>query len=261
MLNSNPLLSESTFRSDTTTYQTQSVMTVQGAMFKTCILLAILIATATLTWAKAASAAGAGAEGIEAARQAFQAISHWFYIGIFGGLILAIFTCIAKKASPITAPMYAAFEGLFLGGFSCYINTIYPGVAAQAIAATFAVFAVMLVIYSTRIIPVTNTFVAVISTATAGLFLFYLVAFICSFFGTYFSILSIHNSSPISIGFSVIVVILASLNLLVDFRMIEDGANAQAPKYMEWYSAFALMVTLVWLYIEILRLLAKLQKR
>ena len=260
MMNSNPLLNESTFNAETATYPKSTTMTVQGTMYKTCVMLAILIVTATLTWVQA-SRATAGYEGIDAARAAFQAVSHWFYIGVFGGLITAFITIFKKDISPITAPIYAAFEGLFLGGFSCYINTIYPGVASQAVLATLVVFAVMLVLYSTRIIPVTQKFIVVVSAATIGLMVFYAIAFICSFFGTYFSILSIHNASAISIGFSAFAVILASLNLMLDFNMIEYNSDRGAPKYMEWYGAFALMVTLIWLYIELLRLLAKLNKR
>ncbi|QDU32258.1 Bax inhibitor 1 like protein [Poriferisphaera corsica] len=255
MFNANPLLKEETFRSSADSYEHTDVMTVQGTAIKTGILLAILTVAGAITWQltyKYASSANPNA---------IADIMPYMMGGLIGGLLIGFATMFFKKAAPITAPIYAVFEGLFLGALSALVNIKYPGIAIQAVGATLGVLAVMLALYSTRIIPVTNKFIVGVSAATGGLMLFYLVAFILGFFGVDIPILNMNNGSPLSIAFSGIVVVLAALNLVLDFHMIERCSQTGAKKYMEWFGAFVLLVTIVWLYIEILRLLAKLRNR
>lgn len=183
--------------------------------------------------------------------------------GVFGGLALALIMGFKKQWSPYLAPAFAIVEGLFVGSVSAYYDyafkTNYPGLVMQAVGLTLVVTLVMYILYYTKTIKVTNKFRSVITIATASIMIFYLIQWIASLaFST--SIGAFTNAStPLGIGFSVIVVCLAALNLLLDFDMIEKGAEMKAPKYMEWYSAFGLLFTLVWLYLEILRLLSKLK--
>jgi uncharacterized YccA/Bax inhibitor family protein len=228
-----------------------TTMTVQGTIGKTFALLAILSATAIYSW----SATGRG----ELQPVVLPAAG-------IGGFILAMITIFRPSLAPWTAPVYAAFEGVFLGALSCLIENSmgnvgkqYPGIAIQAVSMTAGTLFVMLFVYATRLIRVTDRLRAGIVAATGALCLVYLIAFVASLFGA--NVPFINNPSPIGIGFSVFVVGLAAFNLLLDFDFIEKGANASAPKYMEWYGAFGLMVTLVWLYLEILRLLRKFQDR
>jgi len=223
-------------------------MTVQGTIGKTFALLAILSATAIWSW----SAEMAGdlqpivlpAAGI-------------------GGFILALITIFKPSLSPWTAPIYAAFEGVFLGAFSFFIEHSlgkgYPGIAIQAVSMTAGTLLVMLFVYGTGLIKVTDRLRAGIVAATGALFLVYMISMVVNMFG--YSVPFINKPSLFGIGFSVFVVGLAAFNLLLDFDFIEKGARSSAPKYMEWYGAFGLMVTLVWLYLEILRLLRNLQDR
>lgn len=185
-------------------------------------------------------------------------------IGVFGGLAVAIAISVKKQWSPYLAPAYALLEGLLVGSISAYYDyayqTKYPGLVMQAVLLTLLVTVVMYVIFRFRIIRVTQKFRMIIIIATLALALFYLVKWIAFLFGAQIGAFT-NASSPLGIGFSVVVVVLASLNLLLDFDMIEKGVEMKAPRYMEWYSAFGLLVTLVWLYLEILRLLAKLRDR
>jgi uncharacterized YccA/Bax inhibitor family protein len=192
----------------------------------------------------------------------------WYFIGsaftgmlILGGAItgfvLALVTVFKPTSSHVTAPFYAIAEGLFLGGISALFENAYNGIVFQAIALTIGVFLCLLVAYRTGFIKATENFKLGIVAATGGIALIYLVSMIMGFFGT--TIPYIHESGPIGIGFSAIVVIIAALNLVLDFDFIEKGVESGAPKYMEWYAAFGLLVTLVWLYMSILRLLAKLR--
>jgi len=247
---SNPAFSNEMFSGYDQVYGAgrSTAMTVQGTIGKTFALLAILSATAI--WAWTATLDGQLQPVVLPAA------------GI-GGFILAMITIFKPSVSPWTAPVYAAFEGVFLGALSCMIENglgkQYPGIAIQAVSMTAGTLFVMLFLYATRLIQVTDRLRAIIVTATGALCLVYLVAFVASFFGA--SIPFINTPSPIGIAFSVFVVGLAAFNLLLDFDFIEKGAHASAPKYMEWYGAFGLMITLVWLYLEILRLLRKLQDR
>jgi uncharacterized YccA/Bax inhibitor family protein len=168
-------------------------------------------------------------------------------------------TIFKKQWAPITAPIYALLEGLVLGSVSAMFEARYHGIALQAVGLTFGVLIALLLAYSSGMIRVTDKFRLGVVAATGGIAVFYFVEFILGFFGIHFT--TVNGSGIIGIGFSVIVVIVASLNLVLDFDLIENGARSGAPKYMEWYGAFALMVTLIWLYFEILRLLAKMRSR
>jgi uncharacterized YccA/Bax inhibitor family protein len=180
-------------------------------------------------------------------------------VGLIGGLIFSMVTIFKKEWSPITAPIYALLEGLVLGGLSAVFDLRYPGIGIQAVSLTFGTLFVLLIAYSSGLIKVTQKFRLGIVAATGGIFVFYMLEMVLGFFGIQFN--SINGSGLIGIGFSLIVVAIAALNLVLDFDFIEQGVQVGAPKYMEWYGAFGIMVTLVWLYIEILRLLSKLRSR
>jgi len=256
MKTSSPALNTNTFAQfrenlDVQSKEEQQQMTVQGSVNRTGFLLLICFATATWSWSIFFNAPNN--------EEAFSAVGPYLIVGVVGGLILAIVTIFKKTWAPFTAPLYAAFEGLFLGGISSVIELFHPGIAMQAVTGTVAVLFAMLILYTTRIVKVNDKFVMIVAAATMGVLLIYMANWILSMFGLPISF--IHSSGWMGIGFSLAVVVIASLNLFLDFRLIEDGAKAKAPKYMEWYSAFALMVTLIWLYIEILNLFAKLRDR
>ena len=225
--------------------QPVATMTVAGTSFKTVVLLGLAVLTAGFTWNQALAGG--------------QNVMPWMVGGLIGGLIFALVTIFKPAWSPITAPVYALFEGLFLGGISAIYSALYDGIVLQAVILTFGTMMTMLIAYGSGLIQVTDKFRAGILAATGGICLVYLATWVMSFFGT--SIPYIHGSGMIGIGFSLFVVVIAALNLVLDFDFIERGADAEAPKYMEWYGAFGLMVTLVWLYIEMLRLLAKINSR
>lgn len=237
MRSGNPVLSEKNFKVG---YAGSDVMTQNGAYTKTAILLLICIASASFTWSQNGMA--------------------FIWPGLIGGMVLALITIFKKEWSGITAPLYAICEGLALGAISYMYNIQTGGIVMNAIMLTFGVMGVMLFLYANNIIKVTDKLRTGIIAATGAIFLIYLVSFIMSFFGT--SIPMIHDAGPIGIGFSLVVVGIAAFNLLLDFDIIERvAATKSAPKYMEWFTAFGLMVTLVWLYLEILRLLNKLNRR
>jgi len=183
----------------------------------------------------------------------------WMIGGILGGLVTALLTIFKRSWAPITAPLYALLEGLALGGISAFFERSYHGIAAEAVGLTFSVLFVMLIAYKTGVIRATERFKLGVIAATGGIAVFYLVAMVLNLFHVNVGIL--YSGSPWAIGFSVFVVIIAALNLVLDFDMIETGVRIGAPKYMEWYGAFGLMVTLIWLYLEILRLLANSRRR
>jgi len=244
MRTGNPTLSKNTFSK--VSAHGHDTMTLNGTVNKTIILLVLLLFPASYTWMKVF-------EGNS------SYISLYLWGGLIGGLILALITIFKKEWSPFTAPFYAIFEGLFLGGLSAIFEKMYPGIVIQAVALTFGTLLMLLFAYKTRLIRATENFKLGVVAATGGIALIYFVSIMLSFFGI--SMPFIHESGLIGIGFSVFVVIIAALNLVLDFDFIEHGAEHGAPKYMEWYGAFGLMVTLIWLYIEILRLLAKLRSR
>jgi len=242
----NPALTKNTF-SNFTIDATQK-MTLEGTVNKTIISLLILMIFASYTWRTWVPDNGA----------------ILMYIGMFGGFILALITIFKPTWSPITVPIYAALKGLSLGIISRIYDSYigYPGIVEQAIFLTFGILGCLLFAYKTRIIKPTENFKLGVFAATGGIFLVYLGGFIYSIFtGETFGVMNPQNGSLVSIGFSFFVVIIASLNLVLDFDFIEEGSEKGAPKYMEWYGAFGLLVTLIWLYLEILRLLAKLNSR
>lgn len=240
MRTANPALNAKTF--DVAREGTQ-VMTIQGTVSRTAMLLALLFAATMLTWNPVAP----------------EQSTQWILIGAIAGFIVALITIFNKKAAPFTAPLYAVCEGVFLGAISSLFERMYPGIVFQAILLTFGTLGALLLAYTSHLIKVTENFKLGIVAATGGIALFYLVSIILGFFGV--QIPMIYGSGPIGIGFSVVVVVIAALNLVLDFDFIEQGAERGAPKYMEWYAAFGLVVTLVWLYLEILRLLSKLSRR
>jgi uncharacterized YccA/Bax inhibitor family protein len=226
---------------------TGEAMTLQGTVNKTGLLLICVVATAAWTW------------HLFMHSHTPEAVLPAIMIGAIGGLVFALVTAFKKEWSPVTAPVYALLEGLVLGGLSAILELRFPGIAIQAVSLTFGTLIVLLLAYRSGLIRVTEKFRLGVVAATGAVALFYFVQIILGFFGVHFT--AVNGSGAIGIGFSVFVVIIASLNLVLDFDFIEGGVKAGAPKYMEWYAAFGLMVTLIWLYIEILRLLAKLRSR
>ncbi len=238
----NPTLKDTTFVRATT--RAEGVMTLQGTVNKTGIALLILVFSAALAWNHVFGVA---------------MIMPTMWAGLVGGLILSLATVFNTEWAPVTTPLYAVFEGLFIGTVSLLFNVRYPGIALNAAALTLAILAALLLAYRSGWIHPSENVKLGIAAATGGIAIVYVVGIGLSFFGK--SMPLIHGSGPIGIAFSLFVVALASANLVLDFDFIEQGAAKRAPKYMEWYGAFALLVTLVWLYLEILRLLAKLQDR
>jgi|TARA_B100000941_G_scaffold113392_1_gene79683 uncharacterized YccA/Bax inhibitor family protein len=234
----NPVLTKKTFNNVSSS---SSQMTIEGTVNKTALSLFLLVGTGYLT---------------------FNPINPAiiFTCGI-GGFIVAIITVFKKQWAPITVPIYAILEGALLGGISFMYNSLYDGIVTNAIFLTVGILLALLTAYRSGIIKPTENFKLGIFAATGGIALVYFVNFIMGFFGSSMGIMQIDNASPLSIGFSIVVVIIAALNLVLDFDFIEEGAENGAPKYMEWYGAFGLLVTLIWLYLEILRLLAKLNSR
>jgi len=243
MRTSNPTLNDNTFRGEGIALG--ETMTLTGTVNKTGLLLIFAMGTAAWAW-NLTSRSPEQAAGLA-------------ILGSIGGLIFALATVFKKSWAPVTAPIYALLEGLLLGSLSEIFDKMYPGIAIQAVTLTFGTLLALLLLYRARVINVTDKFRMGVVAATGGIAFFYLLTFILGFFGFRFS--AIYGSGLIGIGFSVFVVIIAALNLVLDFDFIESGAAAGAPKYMEWYGGFALLVTLIWLYLEILRLLAKLRDR
>ncbi len=245
MKSANPALNANSFRVEQAV--SGEVMTLTGTVNKTGILLICVVVTAAWSWSRFFHA------------PASDTVLPLVGIGGIGGFIFALVTVFKKEWSPVTAPIYALLEGLVLGGLSAMFELRYPGIAIQAVGLTFGTLFVLLIAYHSGLIRVSEKFKLGVVAATGGIAVFYLVEFVLGFFGVRFA--AVNGSLLLGIGFSVVVVIVASLNLILDFDFIESGVSAGAPKYMEWYGAFGLIVTLVWLYLEILRLLAKLNSR
>ena len=222
-------------------------MTLNGTVNKTGMLLLILMLSAGYTWSRF--------NGPES----MPVITPMLLVGGIGGFIFALITIFKKTWAPYTAPIYALLEGFLLGGLSAMMELRFPGIVMQAVGLTFGTLAALLLAYRSGLIRATENFKLGVVAATGGIALLYLVDIGMGFFGH--SMGFIHNNSWISIAFSGFVVVIAALNLVLDFDFIEQGVAAGAPKYMEWYGAFGLIVTLVWLYLEMLRLLSKLQSR
>ena len=245
MRTSNPALNEKIFQGEHTI--AGDVMTLQGTVNKTGVLLICAIATAAWTW------------NLFLHSRSPQTVMPLALLGLIGGLIFAVITIFKKTWAGVTAPIYALLEGLVLGSVSAMFELRYPGIAIQAVSLTFGTLLVLLLAYRSGLIPVTEKFRLGVVAATGGIALFYLATIVLGFFGIHFT--TINGSGPIGIAFSGFVVVIAALNLVLDFDFIESGVAAGAPKYMEWYAGFGLMVTLIWLYLEILRLLSKLRSR
>jgi uncharacterized YccA/Bax inhibitor family protein len=253
MKTSNPALGENTFR-DLSSAQYGGVideasrMTLNGTVNKTGILLLCAMATAAWTW-----------HTFLQSRDAAD-VMPFMLVGGIGGFIVALVTIFKKEWSPVTAPIYALLEGLVLGGLSALLELRYPGIAMQAVGLTFGTLFVLLLAYRSGLIRVTQKFRLGVIAATGGIMVFYLLEMLLNIFHIH-AFTSINGSGFIGIGFSLIVVAVAALNLVLDFDFIEQGVQYGAPKYMEWYGAFGIIVTLVWLYLEILILLSKLRSR
>lgn len=238
----NPSLSERVFASQPRPAFGEARMTLQGTINKSFLLLVVLLCGAFWPWSQFLSTGDA------------SVVSTSVMVGSIGGLILALVISFKAELAPYLAIPYAALEGLAIGGFSALLERRFPGIAIQAVGLTFAVLAVMLVAYRLGLIRATARFRAIVVGATGAIALLYLVSMVLNLFHVATPFLN--SASPLGIGLSLVIVGVAALNLILDFDFIESGAASGAPRYMEWYGAFALLVTMVWLYLEILRLLA-----
>lgn len=245
MKTSNPVLNGDAFRNERIV--SSEMMTVSGTVNKTGILTICVLATAFFTWNRFMTTMDPASVG------------PFIMLGLFGGLIFSLVTIFKKEWAGVTAPIYALCEGFVLGGISSFLEVKFPGIAMQAVGLTFGTLLALLVAYRAGIIRATDKFKTGVIAATGGIAIFYLITMVLGFFGMHFN--SVFGSGPLGIGISLVVTAVAALNLILDFDFIESGARYGAPKYMEWYGAFGLMVTLVWLYIEIIRLLAKVRSR
>ena len=239
MRSGNPALQASTFKKHLTS-SIESKMTLTGTVNKTGIALLLVIISAGYTWGNPAM--------------------HVMMLpaGILG-FLLALATIFKPTIGHITVPAYALAQGVFLGVISMYFNAIYPGIVVQAVFLTFGTLGALLLAYKSGLIAATENFKLGVAAATGGIAILYFINFVMGFFGSGVGVIASNNN--MGILFSGFVVVIAALNLVLDFDFIEEGAEMGAPKYMEWYGAFGLLVTLIWLYLEILRLLAKLQSR
>jgi uncharacterized YccA/Bax inhibitor family protein len=246
MATSNPAANEDVYGRAGLAESPGQVMTVAGSVLKTSVLVVLLMVAAGYSWMQFR----AGPTG-----------DHfgWLITTAIGGLVTAVVTIFFPKASPFTAPLYAVLEGLFLGTISAIYEARFQGIMIQAVGLSIGVLVLLLVLYGTGLVRATEKFKIGIIAATGAVCLVYLVTLVLSLFGT--RVPFIHEAGPIGIGFSVVVVAIAALNLILDFDFIETGSRRGAPKYMEWYAGFSLLVTLIWMYLEILRLLSKLKSR
>lgn len=247
----NPTLSENKFRSTQlpTDITDLNAMTRQGTLQKFGFMLLLLMGSALFSWKEFNESAGTS-----------NLLMPMILVGAIGGLVIALILMFKQTWAPYLAPVYALLEGLFIGAISAQYDYVFPGLVANAVGLTFGVGIAMYLLYQFGIIKATERFKSIVITATAGLAIFYLAVWILGMFGVN-QLHFIHEGGTFGILFSVFVVAIATLNLILDFDMIDQGVSMGAPKYMEWYGAFGLMVTFVWLYLEILRLLSKLNSR
>ena len=243
MRSGNPALNSKTFAVNV---QTDEKMTLGGTVNKTAILLALVLITAAWTWGKF----------FETENRTM--VLYLMGAGVLGGLVVGLITVFFKQTAPYTAPLYALLEGLAVGGISATFEAEFQGIVIQAVCLTFGTLLCLLVAYKSGLIKATENFKLGVVSATGAIALLYLVDLAFMFFGK--PIGFIHEGGLYGILFSMFVVLMAALNLVLDFDFIESGVENGSPKYMEWYAAFGLLVTLIWLYLEILRLLAKLRK-
>ncbi|MCX7619573.1 MAG: Bax inhibitor-1/YccA family protein [Acidimicrobiales bacterium] len=263
---SNPVLNESRWREAiggvgyTMPTERPRTMTLQGTAFATGVLFLLVSVAAAWGYQQVDQTfttefvPGEGSVVVSTAR-----LPTWLPLAVIAGLVLALITAFVPKAARFTAPAYALSYGAAVGAISAFYNIASNGIVFQAVLATFATFGVMYVLYVTRIIRATRRFIVVIVAATGGIFVMYLVGFIASVFGADWAFWN--DPTPLGIGISVVICAVAALNLVLDFAFIESATEAGAPKYMEWYGAFGLTVTMIWLYLEILRLLSLLNRR
>ena len=246
MRTANPALNDKTFERYAD-YADDTRMTLSGTVNKTGLLLLICMVPATWIWNQVFTTGDmAGVQG-------------WLIAGAIGGFVVAMVTVTKPTWSPMTAPLYAALQGLVLGTISAFAERYYPGIVIQAVALTFGTLFCLLFAYRSGLIQATENFKLGVVAATGSVALLYMASIVLGMFGI--GIPFIHDSGPIGIVISLVIVVIAALNLVLDFDFIEQGVERGAPKFMEWYASFGLMVTLVWLYLEILRLLMKLRSR
>ena len=244
----NPSLNDRVFGSQPRPAFGEERMTLQGSINKSFLLLVVLLAGAFWPWSQYMTTGDA------------SVVTVPLMVGVFGGLILGMIISFKANLAPVLSIPYAALEGLALGSFSALLERRYPGIAIQAVGLTFAVFAVMLVAYKLNIIRATARFRAVVIGATGAIALVYVVSMVLGLFHVQAPLMVLNSSTPLGIIISLVIVGVAALNLILDFDFIESGAAQGAPRYMEWYAAFGLLVTMVWLYLEILRLLSKVRR-
>jgi uncharacterized YccA/Bax inhibitor family protein len=242
----NPSLNDRVFGSQPRPAYGEERMTLQGSINKSFLLLVVLLAGAFWPWSQYLSTGDASVVGTP------------LLVGALGGFVLAMIISFKANLAPVLSIPYAALEGLALGSISALLERKYPGIAIQAVGLTFAVFAVMLAAYKLNIIRATERFRSVVIGATGAIALVYIVSMVLGFF--HIEVPLLNSSSPLGIIVSLVIVGVAALNLILDFDFIESGAAQGAPRYMEWYAAFGLLVTMVWLYLEILRLLSKMRR-
>jgi uncharacterized YccA/Bax inhibitor family protein len=244
----NPGLNDRTFATVARPAAVQDRMTLSGTVNKSFLMLTVLLLTALWSWSQFFGSGGNPA-----------AVSGPMLIGLLGGLVLALVISFKQTTAPYLALPYAALEGLAIGGISAIFEQRYRGIAIEAVALTFGVMAVLLLAYRSGLIKVTEHFKAMVVGATGAIALVYLVTFVLGLFHVQVPVLN--DASPLGIIVSLAIIVVAALNLVMDFDFIQNGVERGAPRYMEWYCAFGLMVTLVWMYLEILRLLAKTRQR
>lgn len=250
MKSGNPVLSGETYQKwSATAGATAGVMTVKGTVQKSLALSGLLLVSFFVTWFKVVGDAASMAQ-----------VYPWLIGSSLAALGIALFTSFVAKASPFTAPVYALVEGVVLGAISKVLEFKYPGIAFQAAGLTLGIFLAMLLLFTSRTLRATPGLKRFVYVASMGAFLFYLITFSLNVFAGY-QVPYIHQSTPIGIIFSLVMIGIASFRLIVNFDLVEEGEAAQAPKFMEWYASFALLVTVVWLYVEVLMLLAKLRGR
>ena len=242
----NPMLNERTFGNLPRAGFGVEGMTLKGTIDKSFLLLIVLMVAALWPWSQMANGD-------------VQAVSSLTMLGALGGFIAAMIVSFKPTTAPYLALPYAALEGLFLGGISALFEQKYHGIAIQAVGLTFGVLGALLIAYRTRLIRVTDQFRAMVVAATFGILLFYVATLILGFF--HFSLQALYAPTPLGIGISLVIVGIAALNVVLAFDLIDRGVASGAPRFMEWYCAFSLMVTLVWLYMEMLRLLALTRQR
>lgn len=244
---SNPVMQEKTYQGTILEgIQTGEEMTLKGTMNKFGVMMLLMIGSTLFAWSQFYK--GSDPKPL-------------MLIGVFGGLALALVMAFKPKWASVLAPAYAILQGLFVGSISAMYDYTYPGLPLQAVALTLLVSLIMFLVYRFRIIKVTSKLRTVVVVATSAVAIFYLIQWLTySFGGTAIASSFTNSNTPLSIGFSLLMVVLASFNLLLNFDTVEKGVEMRAPRHMEWYSAFGLMVTVVWLYLELLRLLSKFQR-